>query len=109
MRYELQTTGSLEIILLEIPFHRLIHAVPAQYTLIYQSIVGFYVDPIWLGQPNPFAFDQPEFFQLIEELQCFLLAAARRSHIPAVRSGGDLRHPRGRDRWQALPPPGPLP
>ena len=76
MRYELQTTGSLGIILLENPFHRLIHAVPAQYPLIYQSIVGFHVDPIWLGQPDPFAFDQPEFFQLIEEFQCFLLAAA---------------------------------
>ena len=97
MRYEKQTTGSLGIILLEIPFHRLIHTVPAQCTLICQLVVGFYVDPIRLGQPDRFAFDQPEFFQLIEELQCFLLAAARRSHIHVVRSGGDLRHPCGRD------------
>ena len=76
MRYEIQTTGSLGIILLEIPFHRLIHAVPAQYTLICQSIVGFYVDPIWLGQPDPFAFDQADLFQFLQELHCFLLAAA---------------------------------
>ena len=75
MRYEIQTTGSLGIILLEIPFHRLIHTVPAQYTLICQSIVGFYVDPIRLGQPDPFAFDQADLFQLIQELDRFLLAA----------------------------------
>ena len=75
MRYEIQTTGSLGIILLEIPFHRLIHTVPAQYALICQSIVGFYVDSIRLGQPDPFAFDKSEFFQLIQELQRFLLAA----------------------------------
>ena len=76
MRYEIQTTGSLGIILLEIPFHRLIHTVPAQYTLICQSIVGFYVDPIRLGQPDPFAFDQADLFQFFQELHCFLLAAA---------------------------------
>ena len=34
MRDEIQTSGGLRIILLEIPFHRLIHTVPAQYTLI---------------------------------------------------------------------------
>ena len=96
MRYEIQTTGSLGIILLEIPFHRLIHAVSAQYTLIYQSIVGFYVDPIWLGQTDPFAFDQPEFFQLIDELQCFLLAAAHLFNdlIYRMKSGSSItRHP----------------
>ena len=76
MRYEIQTTGSLGIILLEIPFHRLIHTVPAQYTLICQLVVGFYVDPIWLGQPDPFAFDQADLFQFFQELHCFLLAAA---------------------------------
>ena len=76
MRYEIQTTGSLGIILLELPFHRLIHAVPAQYTLICQSIVGFYVDPIRLGQPDPFAFDQADLFQFFQELHCFLPAAA---------------------------------
>ena len=72
----MQTTGSLRIILLEIPFHRLIHTVPAQYTLICQLVVGFYVDPIRLGQPDPFAFDQADLFQFLQELHCFLLAAA---------------------------------
>ena len=34
MRDEIQTSGGLGIILLEILFHRLIHTVPAQYTLM---------------------------------------------------------------------------
>ena len=95
MRDEIQTSGGLGIILLEILFHRLIHTVPAQYTLICQSIVGFYVDSIRLGQPDPFAFDQPEFFQLIQELQCFLLAAAHLFNdlIYRMKSGSSITRP----------------
>ena len=79
MRDEIQTSGGLGIILLEILFHRLIHTVPAQYALItgYGSIERLYVDSVWFREPDPFTVDQADLFQLIQELQCFLLAAAQ--------------------------------
>ena len=65
----------------------LIHTVPAQYTLICQSIVGLNVDPIRLGQPDPFAFDQADLFQFLQELHCFLLAAAHLFNDLIYRKG----------------------
>ena len=78
MRDEIQTSGGLGIILLEILFHRLIHTVPAQYALItgYGSIERLYVDSVWFREHDPFTVDQADLFQLIQELDRFLLAAA---------------------------------